>query len=94
MALYAVAAQRTKDIRFRTCSHVLPLHNPYVWVGSPDEIKERVARVVEACPDLTEIALLCAYAGMEHWKTIRTQELFSQHIMPAFQEQKEKTILR
>jgi alkanesulfonate monooxygenase SsuD/methylene tetrahydromethanopterin reductase-like flavin-dependent oxidoreductase (luciferase family) len=66
------------------------LDDDYVWVGSPDEIKERVAKVVEACPDLTEIAVLCTYAGLEHWKTIRTQDLFSEQIMPLFKDQKEK----
>lgn len=33
MALYAAAAQRTSNIRFRTCSHILPLHNPMVFAG-------------------------------------------------------------
>lgn len=64
----------------------------YVWVGSPEEIKDRVARVIELCPDVTEIAVLCTYAGLEHWKTIRTQQLFSEVIMPAFKE-KNRTVL-
>ena len=33
MALYAVAAQSAKNIRFRTCSHVLPLRNLMVFAG-------------------------------------------------------------
>lgn len=33
MALYSAAAQHTSNIRFRTCSHVLPLHNPMVFAG-------------------------------------------------------------
>lgn len=60
------------------------LDEEYVWVGSPEEIKEKVAALLEACPDVNEIALLCTYAGLEHWKTIRTQELFSQKVMPSF----------
>lgn len=60
------------------------LDEEYVWVGSPEEIKEKVANLIEACPDIKEIALLCSYAGLEHWKTIRTQELFSQKVMPSF----------
>ncbi|MBM7599218.1 alkanesulfonate monooxygenase SsuD/methylene tetrahydromethanopterin reductase-like flavin-dependent oxidoreductase (luciferase family) [Virgibacillus halotolerans] len=63
------------------------LDDDYVWVGSPEEIKERVAKVIEACPDISEISMLCTYAGMEHWKTIRTQDLFSQQIMPHFQKE-------
>ncbi|WP_026701963.1 LLM class flavin-dependent oxidoreductase [Salibacterium aidingense] len=66
------------------------LEDEYVWVGSPGEIKEKVANLIEACPDLSEIAVLCTYAGMEHWKTVRTQDLFSQQVMPAFQNQQKK----
>ncbi|WP_408010128.1 LLM class flavin-dependent oxidoreductase [Pseudalkalibacillus sp. A8] len=69
------------------------LNDEYVWVGSPDEVKEKVKKVIEKCPDLSEIALLCSYAGIEHWKTIRTQDLFSQQIMPAFQKEKEKVLV-
>ncbi|WP_221563111.1 LLM class flavin-dependent oxidoreductase [Alkalihalobacillus sp. TS-13] len=69
------------------------LNDEYVWVGSPDEVKEKVTKVIEKCPDLSEIALLCSYAGIEHWKTIRTQDLFSQQIMPAFQKEKEKVLV-
>lgn len=56
----------------------------FVWVGSPEAIKEKVAKVIEQCEDLSEISLLCTYAGMEHWRTIRTQQLFSEKIMPHF----------
>lgn len=70
------------------------IDDEYVWVGSPDEIQPKVKKVIEACPDLSEIALLCTYAGMEHWKTIRTQDLFSQQIMPHFQENKEEALVR
>lgn len=70
------------------------LEDDYVWVGSPEEVKEKVSHVIDKCPDLSEIALLCTYAGMEHWKTIRTQDLFSQEIMPEFQQKKEKALVR
>lgn len=30
LAMYAAAAQRTRDIRFRTMCHTLPIHNPMV----------------------------------------------------------------
>lgn len=58
----------------------------WVWVGTPEKIKEKVAAVIDQCPDLTEISLLCTYAGIEHWKTIRTQELFSQRVLPHFRQ--------
>jgi len=58
------------------------LDEEYVWVGSPEEIREKIQKVVTAVPELTEISVICSYAGMEHWKTIRTQQLFSEKIMP------------
>jgi alkanesulfonate monooxygenase SsuD/methylene tetrahydromethanopterin reductase-like flavin-dependent oxidoreductase (luciferase family) len=33
LAMFAAAAQRTTDIRFRTLCHTLPLHNPMVLAG-------------------------------------------------------------
>jgi alkanesulfonate monooxygenase SsuD/methylene tetrahydromethanopterin reductase-like flavin-dependent oxidoreductase (luciferase family) len=33
LAMFAAAAQRTKNIRFRTLCHTLPLHNPMVLAG-------------------------------------------------------------
>lgn len=65
------------------------LAEDFVWVGSPEEIKEKVQAVVEECPGLTEISVLCTYAGLEHWKTIRTQQLFSERIMSHFKTEKE-----
>ncbi|AHV95662.1 MULTISPECIES: LLM class flavin-dependent oxidoreductase [Paenibacillus] len=58
----------------------------YVWVGTPETIKEKVQQIVDECPGLTEISLLCTYGGMEHWRTIRTQQLFSERIMPHIHE--------
>ncbi|WP_394237153.1 LLM class flavin-dependent oxidoreductase [Niallia oryzisoli] len=58
----------------------------YVWVGSPEEIKEKVQRVVDAVPELSEIAVLCTFGGLEHWKTIRTQQLFSERIRPVIKK--------
>ncbi|WP_232699291.1 LLM class flavin-dependent oxidoreductase [Brevibacillus daliensis] len=69
------------------------LEEDFVWVGSPEEIKPKVQAIIDNCPDLTEISLLCTYAGLEHWKTIRTQQLFSEQIMPLFQTKKEELSL-
>lgn len=79
------ALESTADIPYQQL-----LDDDYVWVGSPDEVKERINRVIEACPDISEISVLCTYAGLEHWKTIRTQEIFSREIMPAFESKDAK----
>ncbi|WP_240375971.1 LLM class flavin-dependent oxidoreductase [Bacillus piscicola] len=70
------------------------LDDDYVWVGSPDEMKTKVRNIIKDCPELSEVSLLCTFAGIEHWKTIRTQDLFSKEIMPAFQgTKKEKQLV-
>lgn len=60
------------------------IEEEYAWVGSPTEIKEKIDQLIEKNPDITEIALICSFAGLEHWKTIRTQDLFSKQVMPYF----------
>jgi alkanesulfonate monooxygenase SsuD/methylene tetrahydromethanopterin reductase-like flavin-dependent oxidoreductase (luciferase family) len=69
------------------------LDEEYVWVGSPEEIKVKVEKLIAACPDITEVSLLCTYAGIEHWKTIRTQQLFSEKIMPYFSVKENQQVL-
>ncbi|WP_240417255.1 LLM class flavin-dependent oxidoreductase [Paenibacillus periandrae] len=80
-----------KDFAFYASGHLEALvdipydtliDEDYVWVGTPETIKAKVQAIVDECPGLTEISLLCTYAGMEHWRTIRTQQLFSERIMP------------
>ena len=33
-----------------------------------------------------ELPILANFGGIEHWRTIKTQELFAEHVMPAFRE--------
>jgi hypothetical protein len=60
------------------------IEEEFVWVGTPEQIKKKVAKLIEDCPGVTEVSVLCTYAGMEHWRTIRTQELFAAEVMPNF----------
>jgi hypothetical protein len=34
------------------------------------------------CAGLTEIAITVNPGGVEHWKTIKTQEMFARHVIP------------
>jgi alkanesulfonate monooxygenase SsuD/methylene tetrahydromethanopterin reductase-like flavin-dependent oxidoreductase (luciferase family) len=56
-----------------------------VWVGTPQDVIERIEGVQELCEGLTEIAITVNPGGVEHWKSIKTQELFAAHVMPHFQ---------
>ncbi len=40
------------------------------------------------CAGLTEVAITVNPGGVEHWKTIKTQEMFAHHVMPHFAAKK------
>jgi alkanesulfonate monooxygenase SsuD/methylene tetrahydromethanopterin reductase-like flavin-dependent oxidoreductase (luciferase family) len=69
-------------------------HMPYdemiekdiVWVGTPQDVIERIEAVREVCEGLTEIAITVNPGGVEHWKAIKSQELFAAHVMPHFRQ--------
>jgi alkanesulfonate monooxygenase SsuD/methylene tetrahydromethanopterin reductase-like flavin-dependent oxidoreductase (luciferase family) len=55
-----------------------------VWVGTPQDVIERIEAVQEVCAGLTEVAITVNPGGVEHWKSIKAQELFAAHVMPHF----------
>ena len=55
-----------------------------VWVGTPDDVVQRVQETIDVCEGLTEIAITTNPGGAEHWKAIKAQELFAQHVIPKF----------
>ncbi len=42
-----------------------------------------LSKLREQAP-ITELAIVSNFGGLEHWKVIKTQELFARHVMPAF----------
>jgi alkanesulfonate monooxygenase SsuD/methylene tetrahydromethanopterin reductase-like flavin-dependent oxidoreductase (luciferase family) len=57
-----------------------------VWVGTPDDIVQRVRETIDVCDGLTEIAITTNPGGVEHWKAIKAQELFAEHVIPKFSD--------
>jgi alkanesulfonate monooxygenase SsuD/methylene tetrahydromethanopterin reductase-like flavin-dependent oxidoreductase (luciferase family) len=55
-----------------------------VWVGTPDDIAERVAGIIDVCEGLTEIAITANPGGFAHWQAIKTQEIFADEVAPRF----------
>ena len=55
-----------------------------VWVGTPDDVIERIEAVREVCEGLTEISITVNPGGFEHWQSIKNQELFAHRVMPHF----------
>jgi alkanesulfonate monooxygenase SsuD/methylene tetrahydromethanopterin reductase-like flavin-dependent oxidoreductase (luciferase family) len=55
-----------------------------VWVGTPDDVIERIRETIDVCEGLTEIAITTNPGGAEHWQAIKAQELFAKHVIPEF----------
>jgi alkanesulfonate monooxygenase SsuD/methylene tetrahydromethanopterin reductase-like flavin-dependent oxidoreductase (luciferase family) len=56
-----------------------------VWVGTPQDVIDRIAQTIEVCEGVSEIAITVNPGGFEHWKAIKTQEMFADLVMPHFQ---------
>ena len=54
----------------------------YVWVGTPDDIVERIAETRKLCPGISEIGITVNAGGAPHWMAIKNQELFAAAVMP------------
>jgi hypothetical protein len=39
---------------------------------------------LQAKGGIGELAIVSNFGGIEHWKSIKTQHMFSKHVMPAF----------
>jgi flavin-dependent trigonelline monooxygenase, oxygenase component len=63
-----------------------------VWVGTPADVIERIEQTLEVCPGITEVAITVNPGGFEHWKAIKTQELFADRVMPHFETSKERAV--
>jgi alkanesulfonate monooxygenase SsuD/methylene tetrahydromethanopterin reductase-like flavin-dependent oxidoreductase (luciferase family) len=57
-----------------------------VWVGTPDDVIERIEAVRAKCAGLTEVSITVNPGGAEHWKAIKAQELFAAHVIPHFSQ--------
>jgi flavin-dependent trigonelline monooxygenase, oxygenase component len=55
-----------------------------VWVGTPEDVIERIEAVREVCDGLTEISITVNAGGAEHWQAIKAQELFAHRVIPHF----------
>jgi hypothetical protein len=54
----------------------------YVWVGTPQDILERIRATRELCEGVTEVGITVNAGGAPHWMAIKNQELFARDVMP------------
>ncbi len=53
------------------------------FIGTPEKVIEQVKNL-QAKGGIGELAIVSNFGGIEHWKSIKTQHMFSKHVMPAF----------
>ncbi len=53
------------------------------FIGTPEQVVGQIRRLREQVP-VSELAIVSNFGGLEHWKVLKTQELFARHVMPAF----------
>jgi len=55
-----------------------------VWVGTPEDVIERIEAVRDVCEGLTEVSITVNPGGFAHWQAIKAQELFADRVIPHF----------
>jgi len=53
------------------------------FIGTPAKVIRQIKAVQEK-GGIGELAIVSNFGGLEHWKSIKTQHLFAQRVMPAF----------
>jgi len=60
------------------------IEEDYVWVGTPDDIIERIEETLAVCEGVKEIGITVNAGGAPHWMAIKNQELFAERVVPHF----------
>ncbi len=55
-----------------------------VWVGTPEDVIERIEAVRDVCEGLTEISITVNPGDFSHWQAIKAQEIFADRVIPHF----------
>jgi len=57
------------------------------FIGTPEKVIRQVRELQEK-GGIGELAIVSNFGGLEHWKSIKTQQLFAKHVMPLFRTSK------
>lgn len=52
------------------------------FIGTPEKVIGQI-RALQQKGGIGELAIVANFGGLEHWKSIKTQELFARHVMAA-----------
>lgn len=60
------------------------------FIGTPEKVIRQV-RNLEDQGGIAELAIVSNFGGLEHWKSIKTQQLFAERVMPALRQKAAST---
>jgi alkanesulfonate monooxygenase SsuD/methylene tetrahydromethanopterin reductase-like flavin-dependent oxidoreductase (luciferase family) len=55
------------------------------FIGTPEKVIRQVRNLRDK-GGIGELAIVSNFGGLEHWKSIKTQQIFAERVMPAFRE--------
>src|SRR5215470_14780309 len=55
------------------------------FIGTPEKVIRQV-HALQQKGGIGELAIVSNFGGLEHWKSIKTQQLFAERVIPAFRE--------
>jgi len=55
------------------------------FIGTPEKVILQI-KDLQKKGGIGELAIVANFGGLEHWKSIKTQDLFARQVMPAFRE--------
>jgi alkanesulfonate monooxygenase SsuD/methylene tetrahydromethanopterin reductase-like flavin-dependent oxidoreductase (luciferase family) len=62
------------------------IEDDIIWVGTPEDVIERIQAVIDVCEGLTEISITVNPGGFAHWQSIKAQEIFADRVIPHFRK--------
>jgi alkanesulfonate monooxygenase SsuD/methylene tetrahydromethanopterin reductase-like flavin-dependent oxidoreductase (luciferase family) len=60
------------------------------FIGTPEKVVRQIWNLQQV-GGIGELAIVSNFGGLEHWKSIKTQQLFAEHVMPVFHGQRSES---
>jgi hypothetical protein len=61
------------------------------FIGTPAKVIRQIENLHVTEPAISELAIVSNFGGLDHWKSIKTQEFFAKEVMPVFRDSRAST---
>ncbi len=62
------------------------------FIGTPAKVIRQIENLHRTEPAISELAIVSNFGGLEHWKSIKTQDIFAKQVMPAFRSSRTSAV--